>query len=111
MVDSEDYRQYYERLMKEINDVVTWFEKKGRYKIGIWGKTNYGYGLNKVFPAMKIVDNLSRVEAERIQAVICLRMNHIPNVRNQLREKNVEIFNLQSYLTVGGGMKAYCYDN
>ena len=107
----EDYRQYYERLMKEIDDIAAWFAKKGINRIGIWGKTNYGYGLNKVFPAMKIVDNLSRVEAEHIQAVICLRMNHIPNVRNQLREKNVEIFNLQSYLTVGGGMKAYCYDN
>lgn len=104
----EDYRQYYGNLTKEINDIAIWFAKKGRNRIGIWGKTNYGYGLNKVFPAMKIVNKLSEVENKNIQVVICLRMNHVPNVRNQLKGRDIAIFNLQGYLTAGGNINGYC---
>ncbi len=105
----EDYRCYYQKLYESIREIIEYYEKQGIVRIGIWGNTEYAIGFNKVFSAMSIVDNIIEIEQNQIQCVMCLRVAHIPNIREQLKGKSIHIFNLQTYLWTRQEIKKYCY--
>lgn len=107
--DVEDYKEYYEQLSDDIEIILGWFRTRGKKKIAIWGKTDYALGLNNVFAEMHIVDNAHEIKKNGIECVLCLRTLHIPNIRKQLSDKNVELFNLQGYLWTREDMRKFCY--